>query len=89
MSENSLPYVTIEHALNEIFFSLNYKSCLLTVGVNTEAIMMPFPHVFKVFDSHSRDVSGRPSALGYCVLISVEGKENLGENFDQWRGPMN
>ena len=45
------------------------------------AIMMPFPGVFKVFDSHSRDVFGRPSALGYCVLISVEGIENLGEYF--------
>ena len=32
--------------------------------MNTVAIMMPFPGVFKVFDSHSRDVFGRPSALG-------------------------
>ena len=32
---------------------------LLTIGMNTVAIMMPFPHVFKVFDSHSRDVFGR------------------------------
>ena len=49
--------------------------------MNTVAIMMPFPSVFKVFDSHSRDVFGRPSALGYCVLISVEGLENHGEYF--------
>ena len=49
--------------------------------MNTAAIIMPFPGVFKVFDSHSRDVFGRPSALGYCVLISVEGIENLGEYF--------
>ena len=47
--------------------------------MNTVAIMMPFPGLFKVFDAHSRDVFGRPSALGYCVLISVEGLENLGE----------
>ena len=38
---------------------------------------MPFPGVFKVFDSHSRDLHGMPSVLGYCVLISVEGLENL------------
>ena len=49
--------------------------------MNTVAIMMHFPSVFKVFDSHSRDVFGRPSALGYYVLISVEGLENRGEYF--------
>ena len=81
MIENSLLHVTLEHALNEVFVSLHYNSCLLTIGMNTVAIMMPFPGVFKVFDSHSRDVFGRPSALGYCVLISVEGIENLGEYF--------
>ena len=81
MSEVSLPYVTLEHALNEVFVSLHYNSCLLTIGMNTVAIMMPFPDVFKVFDSHSRDIFGRPSAMGYCVLISVEGIANLGEYF--------
>ena len=81
MAENGLPHVTLKHALNEVFVSLHYNSCLLTIGMNTVAIMMPFPGVFKVFDSHSRDVFGRPSALGYCVLISVEGIENLGEYF--------
>ena len=81
MSEDSLPYVTLEHALNEVFVSLHYNSCLLTIGMNTVAIMMPFPGVFKVFDSHSRDVFGRPSALGYCVLISVEGVGNLKDYF--------
>ena len=81
MSEVSLPYVTLEHALNEVFVSLHYKSCLLTIGMNTVAIMMPFPGVFKVFDSHSRDIFERLSAMGYCVLISVEGIANLGEYF--------
>ena len=81
MSKNSQPYVTLEHALNEVFVSLHYNSCLLTIGMNTVAILMPFPGVFKVFDSHSRDVFGRPSPLGYCVLLSVEGIENLGEYF--------
>ena len=81
MNEDSHPYVSLEHAFNEVFVSLHYSSCLLTVGMNTVAIMMPFPGVFKVFDSHSRDDFGRPSPLGYCVLISVEGIENLGEYF--------
>ena len=47
--------------------------------MNTVAIMMPFPGVLKVFDSHSRDVFGRPSALGHCVLIPIEGIENRAE----------
>ena len=81
MSEDSLPHVTLEHALNEVLVSLHYNSCLLTIGMNTVAIMMPFPGVFKVFDSHSRDVFGRPSALGHCVLIPIEGIENLAEYF--------
>ena len=81
MCEDSLPYVTLEHALNEVFLTLHYNSCLLTIGMNTVAIVMPFPGVFKVFDSHSRDLFGRLSELGYCVLISVEGVENLGEYF--------
>ena len=79
MSENSPRHVTLEHALNEVFVSMRYSSCLLTIGMNTVAILMPFPCVFKVFDSHSRDVFGRLSALGYCVLISVEGIKNLGK----------
>ena len=68
--------MSLEHALNEAFYSLNYKSCLLTIGVNTVAIMMPF---FDVFDSLSRDLCGRQSASGYCVLMSVEGIENLAQ----------
>ena len=73
MTVNNYPFVTLENALNEVFYSLNYKSCLLTIGMNTIAIMMPFPDVCKVFDSHSRDLSGMPSMSGYCVLVSVEG----------------
>ena len=82
MTVNNYPFVTLENALNEVFHSLNYKSCLLTIGMNSVAIMMPFPDVFKVFDSHSRDLYGMPSMSGYCVLVSVEGIQNLGQYFD-------
>ena len=81
MTVNNDPFVTLENALNEVFHSLNYKSCLLTIGMNTVAIMMPFPDVFKVFDSHARDLYGMPSMSGYCVLISVEGVQNLVQYF--------
>ena len=39
--------------------------------MNTVAIMMPLLDVFKVFDSHSRDLYGMPSMPGYCFLTSV------------------
>ena len=70
MNVSSYPYVTLENALHEVFNTLNYNSCLLTIGMNTVAIMMPFPDVFKVFDSHSRDVHGMSSTSRHCILIS-------------------
>jgi hypothetical protein len=45
--------------------------------MNTVAIFMPFPDVFKVFDSHSRDLHGMPCTSGYCVLTSIEGVQHL------------
>jgi hypothetical protein len=77
MAVSNDPYVTLEHAFNEIFVMSNYKSCLLTIGMNTVAILMPFPDVFKVFDCHSRHVHEMPCASGYCVLTSIEGVQHL------------
>ena len=45
--------------------------------MTTVAIIMPFPDLFKIFDSHSRDLNGVPCACGYCVLTCVEGLQNL------------
>ncbi len=50
--------------------------------MNTVAIFMPFPDVFKIFDSHSRDLQGMPCASGYCILASVEGVQNLVQYFE-------
>ena len=49
MSVNNDPYVTLEHTFNEIFFSSNYKSCLITNGMNTVAIFIRFPVCLKFF----------------------------------------
>jgi hypothetical protein len=38
---------------------------------------MPFPYVFKVFYSHSRDMHGMPAAMSYSDLVSIEGIQNL------------
>ena len=81
MNANSEPYVTLRHALNKIFELSTYRSCLLTVGMNTVAILMLFPSVLKIFYPHSRDLHGVPCAFGYAVLISIEGLENLVDYF--------
>jgi hypothetical protein len=86
MAVNTDPYVTLEHSFNELFITSNYKSCLLTIGMNTVAIFMPFPDVFKVFDSHSRDLHGVPCASGHCVSTSVEGVQNLVQYFNLTSG---
>ena len=83
MTTISEPYVTHQHALSQIFSSsyLNLETALLTIGCNTVAIFKPFPDVFKIFDSHSRDFHGMPRSFGYCVLTSVEGLQNLVKYF--------
>ena len=48
MGENSPPHVTLKHALNEVFVSMHYSSCLLKSGMSTVAIPMPFRGVFKI-----------------------------------------
>ena len=35
MECNNEPYVTLEHALHEVFDAGNYKACLLTIRTNT------------------------------------------------------
>jgi hypothetical protein len=77
MECNNEPYVTLEHAFHEVFDAGNYKACLLTIQANTVALLMPFPDIFKVFDSHSRDMHGISAAMGNSVLVSVEGIQNL------------
>ena len=81
LTVNNYPFVTLENVFNEVFHSLNYRSCLLNYWYEYCCIMMPFPHVFKMFDSHSRDLYGMPCMSGHCVLISVEGLQNLAQYF--------
>ena len=85
MSSNNRPFVTLEHALHQIFSSslLKFRTALLTIGSNTVAIFSPFPYVFKVFDSHSKDSYGMLCAFGNCILSSIEGLQNLVAYFQQ------
>ena len=81
MTLDNDPYVTLEHAFNEIFFASNYNCFLLTIGMNTVAIQKSIPDVFKFFYSHSRDLHGMQCTSGYSVLTSVEGVQNLVDFF--------
>ena len=81
---NNHPFVTLENALNEVFHSLKYKSCLLTIGMNIVAIMIAFSDAFEVFDSHSRVLYGMPSMYFRILcsyIISGEGIQNLAQYF--------
>ena len=49
MTSDNDPYVTFEHAFNEIFFASNYNCCLLTIGMNTVAIQSLFLMFLKFF----------------------------------------
>ena len=77
------PFYTLKTALNKIFSptELDYQHCLLTIDCNTVAICMISEGIFKIFDSHSRDLYGIPDPFGKCVLIYVENLENLSSFF--------
>ena len=65
MAENSLPHVTLKHAFNEIFVSLHYNICLLTIGMNTVAISLT-PDLLYLSESYLlyivvTDASQKPS----------------------------
>jgi hypothetical protein len=84
MATNNEPFVLLEYQNQLAHFSSslpNYQAALLTIGVNTLAIFRPFPEVFKIFDSHSRDRGGMPCSYGYCVLTSLEQLQSLVEYF--------
>ena len=83
MRANNGPFVSLEHAFHRIFSNslLNYKITLFTIGASTVEICRPFPEVFKIFDSHSKDVYEMPCSSGSCILTSVEDVENLVKYF--------
>ena len=62
---------------------MNYESCLLTVECNTVAIFKTSNTIFKIFDSHSRNVWGQYDTSGTAVILeltSIESVENWTEN---------
>ena len=58
-----------------------YNSFLLTIASNTVAVYINPSGVFKVFDSHARDLFGVADACGTCTLLEVSSVINLVEYF--------
>ena len=76
---NNGPYISLQNSLTEVFSNcqLNYKCCLLMIGINTVAVIKNSEQSFKIFDAHSRDLHGMPHSFGKCTLLTIEGIENL------------
>ena len=70
MTSNIGRYMSLRNSLR------NYN-CLLTIGVNTDAVFKTSEHSFQIFDSHSRDLYGMPDSFGKCTLVRIEGLENV------------
>ena len=76
-NEGLHPYVSLMEALESIFSCMNYESCLLTAECNTEAIFKTSNTVFKIFDSHSRNVWGQFDTSGTAVLLELTSIESI------------
>ena len=51
--------------------------CLITIGINTVAVIKNSEQSFNIFDAHSSDLHGIPHLFGKCTLLTIEGIENL------------
>ena len=79
MTSNNGPYMSLQNSLTEVFSNcqLNYNCCLLTIGINTVAVIKNSEQSFKIFDAHSRDLNVMPHSFGKCILLTIEGIKNL------------
>ena len=78
MASNNGPYMSLQNSLTEVFsnFHLNYNCCLLTIGINTVAVIKNSEQSFKIFDAHSRDFYEMPHSFGKCTLVSFHDSVN-------------
>ena len=71
MTSNNGSYMSLQIFLTEVFsnFRLNYNCCLITIGINTVAVIRNSEQSFKIFDAHSRDLHGMPHSFGKCLPL--------------------
>ena len=79
MTSNNGPYMSLQNSLTEVFSNcqLNYKCCLLTIGINNFAVIKNSDQSFNIFDAHFRDLHRMSHSFGKCTLLTIEGIENL------------
>ena len=71
--------MSLQNSLTGVFSNcqLDYNCCLLTVQINTVAVIKNSEQSFKIFDAYSWDLNGMPHSFGKCTLLTTEGIENL------------
>ena len=71
--------MSLQNSLTEVFSNCqpNYKCCLLTIGINTVAVIKNSEQSFKIFDTHSRDSHGMSHSFGKYTLLTNKEIENL------------
>ena len=77
VDEGLHPYVSLMEALESTFSCMNYESRLLTVECNTVAIFKTSNTVFKIFDSHSRNVWEQSDTSGTAILLEFTSIESI------------
>ncbi|CAB3995693.1 ATP-dependent DNA helicase PIF1 [Paramuricea clavata] len=80
VNEN-IPFVMPINAALEQLGQEQFNSFLLTIELNTVAIFIENNNLFKVFDSHARDLYGMPHPCGSCVLLKFDSIWKLTEYF--------
>ena len=68
-------YMSLQHAFNVLM--AEYRTFMLTIQINTEAIIIDSLGHYKLFDSHSRDTRGSVATAGKSILLDVNGKEEV------------
>ena len=71
--------MSLQNSLTGVFSNcrLNYNCCLLTIGINTVAVIKNSEESFEIFDAYSWDLYGMPHSFEKCTLLTTEGIENL------------
>lgn len=72
--------MSLQNSPTEVFsnFRLKYNECnccLITIGINTVAVIKNSQQSFNMFDAHSSDLLGMPHSFGKCTLLTIEGIE--------------
>ena len=80
VDEGLHPYVSLMKAVESIFSCMNSESCLLIVECNTVTIFKTSNTIFKIFDSHSRNVWGQFDTSGTAVESIVSSIEAVYPN---------